>query len=148
MSQPVWSQHPIPELSSAVLTRLAWEISSRGDISSSRRQLRSALTSRSPSAQAELDGDDLLLAFEELVSNGLRHGHRPVRVAVTMTERGWLLDVSDGAPDRAPVPALDRDPADGGLGLNLVARLAARHGWFRDRERKHVWACLPRAVTV
>jgi hypothetical protein len=56
---------------------------------------------------------------------------------------GWLLDVSDRAPEIMPTPAVDRDPAQGGLGLHLVARLSVAHGWYVDGGRKHVWACLP-----
>jgi hypothetical protein len=46
-----------------------------------------------------------------------------------------------------PAPAVDRDPAHGGLGLHLVARLAVAHGWYVDDDRKHVWACLPTAAS-
>jgi hypothetical protein len=42
-----------------------------------------------------------------------------------------------------PAPAVDRDPAQGGMGLHLVARLAVAHGWYVDGGHKHVWACLP-----
>ena len=59
----------------------------------------------------------------------------------------WLLDVSDAAVDRPPTPAIDRDAADGGLGLYLIAQMCSAHGWTVDEERKHVWACVdhPRA---
>jgi hypothetical protein len=65
-----------------------------------------------------------------------------VRVTVTGTATGWLVDVSDARPDQPPVPAVDRDPSLGGLGLHLIARLSARHGWAVVGRRKHVWACL------
>src|SRR5829696_5359920 len=39
-----------------------------------------------------------------------------------------------------------RDPASGGLGLHLVARLSVAHGWYVDDGFKHVWACLPTAM--
>ena len=42
-----------------------------------------------------------------------------------------------------PAPAVDRDPAKGGMGLHLVAELAVAHGWYVDGMAKHVWACLP-----
>src|SRR3954451_15862251 len=46
-----------------------------------------------------------------------------------------------------PAPAVGRDPAKGGLGLHLVARLSVAHGWYVDGGAKHVWACLPRPAT-
>jgi hypothetical protein len=39
--------------------------------------------------------EKLLLAYEELASNALRHGRRPVRATVTAVGSSWLLDVSD-----------------------------------------------------
>ena len=86
------------------------------------------------------DVDRLLLAYEELASNGFRHGGPPVQVTVSAGSTGWLVDVTDGAPEHPPAPAVDRDPASGGMGLYLVARLAAAHGWFAECGRKHVWA--------
>jgi len=113
------------------------------DLATLRRRLRAAVTSGSaPTFSDDDDLERLLLAFEELASNALRHGRPPVRVAVTPTPTGWLLDVSDAATDRPPTPDLERDPAYGGLGLRLVARLAAAHGWQLDGERKRVWAQL------
>jgi len=96
-----------------------------------------------PAAATDDDLDRLLLAFEELVSNGLRHGRAPVEAAVTTSETGWLLEVSDGAGDSGPVPAVGRDAALGGLGLYLVAQLCGSHGWStQDDGRKIVWARL------
>src|SRR3954452_20886223 len=83
--------------------------------------------------------DRLLLAFEELASNALRHGRPPVRVAVTTTGGWWLLKVSDTAVDLPPIPAVGRDAALGGLGLYLVARICATHGWDADGLRAVAW---------
>jgi two-component sensor histidine kinase len=94
----------------------------------------------------EVAGDtaeQLVLAFDELASNALRHGRPPVVASVVAGQGGWLLDVSDTAPEDMPTPAVDRDPARGGMGLHMVARLALAHGWYVDEGRKHVWACLP-----
>jgi anti-sigma regulatory factor (Ser/Thr protein kinase) len=105
------------------------------------RQLAAALRDHArPPGLGEGAVERLLLAFEELVSNGLRHGAGPVRAAVTAHGSYRLLGVSDAAPDRPPTPAVDRDPAQGGLGLHLVARICGAHGWFSDAGRKVTWA--------
>ena len=89
----------------------------------------------------------LLLTYEELVSNAVRHGRPPVLVQVTTSARAWFIDVSDGAGDEAPTPAVDRDPAHGGLGLHVVARLTSEHGWSVEGSLKHVWARVERSAT-
>lgn len=91
-------------------------------------------------AATDDDVDRLLLAFEELASNGLGHGEAPVQVVVTIAAAGWLLVVSDAAVDRPPRTAVGRDAATGGLGLYRVARMAAAHGWVVHAGRKHVRA--------
>lgn len=91
-------------------------------------------------------GEQLILAFDELASNAIRHGESPVVATVVAGSGGWLLDVSDRAHEAMPAPAVDRDPAQGGMGLHLVARLAVAHGWYVDGGAKHVWACLPTTV--
>jgi hypothetical protein len=50
-----------------------------------------------------------------------------------------LIDVTDAAFDQVPIPAVDRDPAFGGLGLHLIARLCEAYGWSVTGGRKHVW---------
>jgi hypothetical protein len=95
-----------------------------------------------PTVAQEGAVERLLLAFEELTSNGLRHGRPLVRVEVTAADGFWLLDVSDAAVDRPPVPAVGRDAAHGGMGLYLVASICTAHGWFADRGRKHAWGCI------
>ena len=52
----------------------------------------------------EGDVEVLLLAYEELASNAIRHGRLPVHVMVTTMDDGWLIDVADGATERAPAP--------------------------------------------
>jgi len=93
--------------------------------------------------KSDADGavvDDLVVAIDELASNGLRHGRAPVRVRAVRTAQGLLLDVSDGDPYHGPEPAVGRDPALGGMGLRMVAHLTVDRGWTIAGDRKHVWA--------
>jgi anti-sigma regulatory factor (Ser/Thr protein kinase) len=123
----------------------SWEISRPAELTRARQDLHARIGAQHLPDDAEADDvDRLLLTFEELASNGLRHGGAPIRVRVTGTADGWLVDVSDARPGLPPVPARERDPAQGGLGLHLVARLAARYGWTVVGARKHVWAALGR----
>jgi hypothetical protein len=122
-----------------------WEGTPHGlaDLSRLRRELRAAVLAGSwpvPGGDDSAGPDALLLTFQELASNGLRHGRPPVRVLVGTVRTGWLIDVSDAAVDIPPTPAVGSDAASGGMGLTLVARLAAEHGWMVQKGRKHVWA--------
>jgi len=140
VSQALWGRRPRPASGPDAFPLGRWEPASPAELTADRMQLSGALHD-----DARPDGTDegaverLLLAFEELASNGLRHGRPPVRVAVTTTGSWWLLEVSDAAVDRPPTPAVDRDAAQGGLGLYLVARICAAHGWDIDGQRKVAW---------
>jgi anti-sigma regulatory factor (Ser/Thr protein kinase) len=111
------------------------------DVTLHRQHLADVLRGAPGSPGADEDAlERLLLAFEELVSNGMRHGRAPVRAAVTAFDGCWLLEVSDADVDRPPAPAVGRDPASGGLGLHLVASICTAHGWQPEGSRKTVWA--------
>lgn len=136
MSEPLWARSAAPAIDTVI-----WRAApaAPADLTILRRQLRDVLDARNgPDAGSE-EVQWLLLAADELASNGLRHGRLPVEVVVFETGRAWLLDVSDTAPDRPPIPAVGRDPADGGFGLFMVARLGSAHGWTTNGARKHVW---------
>jgi hypothetical protein len=50
--------------------------------------------------------------------------------------------VTDAALDLPPLPITDRDPAEGGMGLQMVGRLAEDHGWSVSGGRTTVGALL------
>jgi two-component sensor histidine kinase len=143
MSASPWVHRapPTRDTDSSSLGR--WHPAALAELTVSRHQLSVALHDGArPAATDEGAVERLLLAFEELASNGLRHGSPPIEVAVTRIGRYWLLEVSDAAADRPPAPAADRDPALGGLGLSLVATIGADHGWTVEGDRKVVWASI------
>jgi serine/threonine-protein kinase RsbW len=85
----------------------------------------------------------LALVVSELGGNALRHAHAPVTVSLSRLPRGWLLNVSDGDPDTAPLV----EPAEGDQGrrhgLQVVSIVSADVGWYAEDGHKHVWAVVP-----
>lgn len=145
MSEALWASRARPTPGTESITLGAWTPAGPNDLSADRRALATAIVGRRRHHANAADGEAierLLLAFEELVSNGLRHGLPPVRAVVTAFGSWWLVEVSDAAVDHPPTPAWGRDAAQGGLGLPLVARICAAHGWHTDGARKNVWALL------
>jgi signal transduction histidine kinase len=149
MNQQSWSHQPPPSPDAGAPPIWRGQPVTTAELSAGRAQLRTAVNG-SPGSPGRDDDDldRLLLVFEELASNGLRHGSPPVQVAVTSTAGGWLLEVSDAAVDRPPVPPVDRDPGAGGLGLSMVAALCPAHGWDVHAGRKIVWGCLEHAPAL
>jgi len=140
MGRLSWPLRPLPDGRGEVWR---WRLGALAELPAARSGLRGLVGAIGLPPDTEDAAEQLILAFDELASNALRHGERPVVATVVAGSGGWLLDVSDRAPEAMPAPAVDRDPAQGGLGLYLVARLSVAHGWYVDEECKHVWACLP-----
>ena len=112
MNEP-WTQGSPPQMGGPTEQ---WELASPADLHFVRAEVRQLVDAKS----LVMDGarcERFLLAVEELASNGLRHGGAPVRARVVVATEGLLIEVSDSEPERAPEPALGRDPALGGLGL-------------------------------
>lgn len=144
MGHRTWPLRPLPDGRGEVWR---WNLSMLAELPAARAVLRTRLDGVGfPPDDENPAGERLVLAFDELASNALRHGSSPVVATVIAGSGGWLLDVSDRDPHSMPQPAVDRDPAKGGLGLHLVARLSVAHGWYVDGGSKHVWACLPATV--
>jgi two-component sensor histidine kinase len=146
MKPQSWAHRPPPTPDAGAPPIWRGQPVTAAELSAGRAQLRTAVTGTAGLGDDDLDR--LLLVFEELASNGLRHGSPPVQVAVTSTAGGWLLEVSDAAVDRPPIPPVGRDPAAGGLGLYLLAALCSAHGWDVRAGRKVVWGCLEPALVL
>jgi anti-sigma regulatory factor (Ser/Thr protein kinase) len=142
MDTRLWPRRPLPDAECEGVV-WNWQLNSLAQLRAVRAELRRCL--RSAARTGEEADEELLLAVEELATNGLRHGTAPVGARIVGTTRGWLIDISDWATGLAPEPDTDRDPALGGMGLHIVARLSALHGWTVAAGRKHVWAYLRRA---
>jgi anti-sigma regulatory factor (Ser/Thr protein kinase) len=140
---PLWpSAWPPP--ASPVLT---WQLHDIAELPRLRNELRQHAddTARGDDQDSADLRDQLVLAFDEMASNALRHGGGEVRAVLRLTEDSYLIEVSDQAAAAPPSPAVGRDPSEGGLGLYLIAELASMHGWYVRGGSKHVWALLPRA---
>ena len=118
------------------------ELHSLQELSALRARMRASLTGSTAVAHPEREhwSERLVLIADELTSNALRHGGRPVATALSRQSDRWLIAVSDSSTDVPPTPAEGRDPGLGGFGLYLVADLSAAHGWFLARGSKSVWA--------
>ncbi len=113
MSKASWAHRPPPEPVAVQSAVWRGEPTSAAELSAQRGQLRIAVANYVTVAHSDLDDvDRLLLVFEELGSNGLRHGHPPVQMTVTSTGTGWLLDVTDTAADRPPAESRERVERD------------------------------------
>jgi anti-sigma regulatory factor (Ser/Thr protein kinase) len=144
MSRQSWPLCPLPDGRGEVWR---WNLGTIAELPAARSGLRGRLADVGmPDSADDSASERLVLAFDELASNALRHGQVPVVATVVAGSGGWLLDVSDRAPDHMPKPAVDRDPAHGGMGLHMVARMSVAHGWYVDDGAKHVWACLPSSL--
>jgi signal transduction histidine kinase len=140
-ADPSWPSSPPPP----AVGGWHWELTSVAELPRVRIELRRGLSEQSAGDPAAVELDEaVVLAFDEMASNALRHGGGGVRARVQRTPRAWLIEVRDSAASTPPRPAVGRDPSQGGLGLYLIAEMADAHGWHRDDGQKSVWALLPR----
>jgi anti-sigma regulatory factor (Ser/Thr protein kinase) len=135
---PTWTEQAPPQVCGE---QWQWDLTSIAQLPRLRSHLRRQLADGDSETDDESRAERFLLAFEELASNGLRHGGRPVRARVILTPDVLLIEVSDAVAQQPPHPAVDRDPSLGGLGLYLVAETTTLHGWHVSGGRKVVWAC-------
>ncbi|MCO7222357.1 ATP-binding protein [Klenkia sp. PcliD-1-E] len=142
-ASPVWPSAAPPDAPPGEV----WDLQHVSELPRVRAQLRRLLVAApddsGPEVAAELV-DRVVLAFDEMASNALRHGGAGVRARVAPHGRSWLVEVCDSAATTPPTPAIGRDPSQGGLGLYLIAEMATAHGWQTVGATKSVWALLPR----
>jgi anti-sigma regulatory factor (Ser/Thr protein kinase) len=139
---PVWPSAAPPRAD----VGLRWELDDVAQLPALRAEVRRFAARHAQRHDRESSDlrDRLVLALDEMASNALRHGGGWVRASLGLTGECYLVEVTDAAAGSPPVPAVDRDPSEGGLGLYLIAELATRHGWYAAADAKHVWALLPR----
>src|SRR5689334_10375705 len=93
-SPSTWGQGPRPEPGSAHLIA-RWIPAGPAALTVGRRGLAAALHDGArPPGVDEVAVEGLLLAYEELASNALRHGRGPVEVTVTSNDTSWWIEVS------------------------------------------------------
>ena len=115
MEQVSWTQQPLPPVPGTALMAWGGELCTPIDLTVSRGELQKTVCTARLRHRAPVDVDDLLLVYEELTSNDLRHERAPVLVRVVVTADSWLIDVTAAAVNHPPVPAICRDAAHGGL---------------------------------
>ena len=113
---------------------------SAGELHALRAEVRARLYLAPGHQPLEPVDERLILAVDELVSHGLRHGDGPVRVRMTETATGWLIEVSEPATGDDPAAVVDDDSVLPDLGLQLVARMTTGRGWTVADDRTHMWA--------
>jgi anti-sigma regulatory factor (Ser/Thr protein kinase) len=93
--------------------------------------------------------DDLKLVATELITNGMRHGDRPVGLQAWLADRGVVIEVWDNGPG-IDDPYADLRPhrggVDGGHGMWLVGQLSDQVSIGREDGRTVVTAVLQPSV--
>src|SRR3954454_11972748 len=126
MAVMTWPLRPLPDGRGEVWR---WHLGDVAELPAVRSVLRGRLGDVGvPREPADPASEQLILAFDELASNALRHGKCPVVATVVAGSGGWLLDVNDHAADVMPYPAVDRPDSQGRHRMHLVAWLSVAHG--------------------
>ncbi|MPQ99715.1 HAMP domain-containing protein [Modestobacter sp. I12A-02628] len=134
-----WPARPVPILAGQ---EIAWALTGPASLARHRTALRRHLVELGDRVD-ELAGEQLVMAVDELATNALLHGTAPAHARAVVGADCWLVVVTDAARELPPRPAVGRDPAQGGMGLHLVASFAMQHGWSSGATGKDVWALLP-----
>ncbi|MFE6971319.1 ATP-binding protein [Isoptericola sp. NPDC057653] len=119
-----------------------WVLDDLAQLAGLRTGLATQIDTTWTSSMAET-ADKVVLIASELATNALHHGLPPTVVQLLKAADSWLLDVADHDLRSAPSVG-EREPGEGGLGLQIAQRLALEVGWYATGTTKHVWALLPR----
>src|SRR3954451_25113381 len=138
MSRQPWPLCPLPDGRGEVWR---WNLGTVAELPGARSGLRNRLADVGlPDSSDDSAAERLVLAFDELASNALRHGEVPVVATVIAGTGGWLLSVRHPSPQRMPAPPFGGAPERKGKGLHMVPRMSVAPGWYVDDGEKHVWA--------
>lgn len=108
------------------------------DLPDTRAQATTVLT------EWDVEGEDaepILLVLNELLTNAVEHARPPLHLTLRLGEDFVRVEVHDTAVE--PPCFRPRGAEGGGHGVQLVAALAARHGWSPGPGGKTVWADVP-----
>lgn len=83
--------------------------------------------------------DDVALLISELVGNAVRHAGTDVAVTVALGPRGVRVEVGDDLPQMPGEGGSAAEMAEGGRGLEIVAKLATRWGVTTRVPGKTIW---------
>src|SRR4051812_49852403 len=115
-AENAWPRVPVPSVPGDVWH---WQLETMHVVSRVRSDLRARIAHPSVSSSSTEDArDGLLLVFEELASNALRHGGGDVRALVVAGTGGGLLALRHQGPGRPPRPPPDPGPALAGVGVD------------------------------
>jgi anti-sigma regulatory factor (Ser/Thr protein kinase) len=119
-----------------------WTLDSFGQLRALRAGLHETLTGEPLPEGGDLDEipEKMALIASELATNALAHGKPPTVVELRRTEKAFVLDVADEAPNEEPEFAEGRAPGAGGMGLRLAREFSFDLGWYVEGNVKHVWA--------
>src|SRR3712207_7487743 len=114
MSRQSWPLCPLPD-GRGELWR--WNLGTIAELPAARSGLRSRLSEVGlPDTADDSAGERLVLAFDELASNALRHGEVPVVATVVAGSGGGLPGVCARPPGHTREPAVGAGPPPRGKG--------------------------------
>ncbi|MGD9484782.1 ATP-binding protein [Streptomyces sp. TRM70308] len=92
----------------------------------------------------DADGTDVVvLLVSEMVTNAHRHADSDAALCLSPSPDGVQVSVQDASPRRPVRRAPDLTSGTGGLGLQILERLASRWGVEPHDPGKRVWADVP-----